>query len=325
VTTARSWQELAERFSLGSVRGTPAYVTRGAMGEIWQLDTADGRWAVKWQFRWAPTDARPPDVPIQLAAADAGIPLPRPRVAPAGAAVLAVGGRHARVYEWVDLGRPLAPPVSAAAAAEAGRLLGVLHRLSIPAHEPADPWYTAAPSADRWTDLVERAAATGAAWAAQLKAARGLIADLTEFAIPASQPPVACHRDFNPDNVLPALPDGHLTVLDWENAGRLDPRRELGYALFAWSTGRGRIDAAAADALAAGYSAACGTTPDLGAGLYATAVATHLNILRVMAERSLEDPDDRSYADEAVLGLLNDDLGDLSRVVGLNSHRKDAS
>lgn len=44
--TPAGWPALAERFALGALRGAPGYVTRGAMGEIWRLDTARGRWAV---------------------------------------------------------------------------------------------------------------------------------------------------------------------------------------------------------------------------------------------------------------------------------------
>ena len=73
------WQALADRFSLGKVLGIPGYIARGAMGEVWRLETSDGRWAVKWLFPWVQADPRPADVDVQLAAAAAGIPLPRPR------------------------------------------------------------------------------------------------------------------------------------------------------------------------------------------------------------------------------------------------------
>ena len=45
--TPADWIMLAGRFDLGAVRGAPAYVTRGAMGEIWHLETTRGRWAAK--------------------------------------------------------------------------------------------------------------------------------------------------------------------------------------------------------------------------------------------------------------------------------------
>lgn len=316
MTTSGRWHDLAERFCLGSLRGAPAYVARGSMGEIWRLETAGGCWAVKWQFPWAPADPRPRDVPVQLAAAQAGIPLPLPVLTPDGAAVISAGGAHARVYQWAELSDPLVPPVGPPAAAEAGRLLGILHSLAIPAPEPEDPWYAEPPAAERWASLAGRAAAAGTWWAPLLAAASGLIGDLTAIAVPAGQPPLTCHRDFHPGNVLPDRSDGHLIVLDWENAGRLDPRRELGYALFVWSCGAGRTDEATANALLAGYTATAGRAVDPGAGLFATAAAVHLNFLAAMAEQALDDPEHRSFAEEAIASLLDADLADLSRLAG---------
>ncbi len=317
MTTQERWQALADRFGLGRVDGTPSYVARGAMGETWQLTTTTGRWAAKWQFPWAPADPRPADVAIQRAASAAGIPLPLPVTGPDGAAVVQVGDRHARLYQWVDLGRPVTPPASAAVAAEAGRLLGTLHRLAIPADGPVDSWFTTAPSAEHWADIRDRATAAGADWASPLAAASGLIAHLSEAAEPSLGTPVTCHRDFNPDNVIPAVRGGRLTVLDWENAGPLDPLRELGYVIFAWCTGGGSFDPAAADALLAAYANATGRAPDLASDLYATAVAVHLNFLMAMASTALTEPEHRSYAEAALAGLLAHDLRDLHRIVKL--------
>ncbi len=319
MTTAHGWQQLTEAFGLGAQAAEPEYVTRGAMGEIWRLETARGTWAVKWQFPWAPTDAKPPDVPIQLAAAAAGIPLPLPVTAADGAAVVLAGDRHARVYEWIDLGEPLTPPVPASTAAEAGGLLGLLHGLALPADEPVDDWYTQVPRADYWADLDDRAAAACAAWAPALAAARSRIGELSALVVPPSaRPPVACHRDFNPDNVHPMAADGRLAVLDWEDAGPLDPMRELGYAVFAWCSGDGQFDPVAADALLAAYAAAAGSALEPGADFFATAIATQLNFLRVMAEQALTEPEHRSYAEQAIANLLDQYLSELEQVVRLS-------
>ena len=114
------WTELARRFDLGQVRGAAQFVARGAMGEVWRLETIRGAWAVKWRFPWGPVQPRPADVGVQLAAAAAGIPLPVPVLTPAGEAVARIGSRHVRVYEWAELARPAEPPVSDRTAAEAG-------------------------------------------------------------------------------------------------------------------------------------------------------------------------------------------------------------
>ena len=58
-----------------------------------------------------------------------------------GEVVARIGSYHVRVYEWAELARPAEPPVGDRTAAEAGRLLGVLHSLALPTTEPDDPWY----------------------------------------------------------------------------------------------------------------------------------------------------------------------------------------
>jgi len=316
--TPGDWQCLAQRFELGYLTGDPGYVTRGAMGEIWRLDTSNGRWAVKWQFPWAPADPRPLDATVQLAAAAAGVPLPLPVTAPDADAVAAVGGRHARVYHWVELGQPVLLPATPAVAADAGRLLGLLHRLGLTSDEPVDPWYTQVRPADYWTELADRATAAGAAWAPRLAGARGLVAYLSEFVTPPpDRPVIVCHRDFNPGNVIPAVPDGRLTVLDWENCGPLDPVRELGYAVYTWSCGGGRFDAGAAEALLAGYASATGADPELPDDLFATAVATHVNVLGVMAEQAIAEPEHRRYAEARIAELLDDELAELRQLLAL--------
>jgi Ser/Thr protein kinase RdoA (MazF antagonist) len=311
---ADGWAELAERFGLGTVLGTPAHVARGAMGEVWRLDTSHGRWAVKWQFPWAPAEPSPADVGVQLAAAAAGIPLPLPVLTRAGEAVVQAGGQHARVYEWADLGRPVEPPAGDRAAAEAGRLLGTLHRLALPPTGPDDPWYTALPAARDWAALAGRATAAGVAWAGDLATALELIGRLSARAAgpPPTERRIVCHRDFSPANVLPAADGSHLVVLDWENAGPLDPRCELGYALFAWCAGHGQVSTATVAALLDGYAAGSGTDPAPQPGMFVTAIAATLNFLYVMAEHAVTDPGHADFASQQVSGLLRQDLAELA-------------
>jgi len=326
--TPASWDDLASQFALGRITTDPQYVTRGAMGEIWRLETSGGRWAVKCQFPWAPADPRPADIAVQRAAAQAGIPLPLPATTPDGSAVATIDGRPARVYEWVDLRGAIELPAPAATAAEAGRLLGLLHGLALaPQPEnghPIDPWYTEVPDVTYWAGLVGRAKADGATWAPSLAAARGLIADLTELVLPPppDAPLIICHRDFNPDNVFPAAHDGRLVVLDWENCGPLSADREVGYAVFTWCSGNGEFDQAAADALLAGYASASGAATAVGPDFFATAVATHLNVLRVMAEQALAEPEHRRFAEGFIADLLNRDLSDLWQLTKLSLSKR---
>jgi aminoglycoside phosphotransferase (APT) family kinase protein len=317
--TPAGWRELAGRFGLGEVLGSPGYVTRGAMGEIWRLDTSGGSFAVKWQFPWAPAGPRPADVPVQLAAAAAGIPLPRPVLTPDGAAVARAGGQRARVYEWADLAGPVALPAADPTAAEAGRLLGVLHGLGLSSDEADDPWYEQVPPVRGWAGLADQATAAGLDWARRLAGAQDLIAGLSARAAAPRHPGprIVCHRDFNPDNVLPARSGAHLVVLDWENAGPLDPGWELGYALFAWSAGDGQVSASAMTALLDGYATASGRRPAIRPGMFVTAIAAHLNFLWAMAEQAINEPEHRDFAAGQIAGLLGHDLADLARFLDL--------
>ena len=315
----KRWTELARRFGLGEVHGAAAFVARGAMGEVWRLETTRGAWAVKWQFPWGPVQPRPADVGVQLAAAAAGIPLPGPVLTPAGEAVARIGSHHVRVYEWANLARPAEPPVDDQTAAEAGRLLGVLHGLALPATEPDDPWYAEVPPLADWAALTDHAAAARLTWADQLAGAQERISGLSARATVPSRRArrIVCHRDFNPDNVVPASSGDHLVVLDWENAGPLDPGRELGYALFAWAAGPGQISTTSVASLLDGYATALGTDPALGPGMFATAIAVHLNFLFVMAEQAIADPGQRDYCERQLAGLLDHDLDDLARFLDL--------
>jgi Ser/Thr protein kinase RdoA (MazF antagonist) len=313
--TKRSWSDLATVFGLGPVTGSPAYVARGAGGEIWRLETGTGVWAVKWLFDGAPSEPRPADVDVQFAAAAAGIPLPLPVLTPAEDAVAIIGQQYARVHYWADLAQPAEPPVDDSTAAQAGRLLGVLHGLALASPEPDDPWYTEVPSAHDWTILTGQAQTAGMAWAAQLKVSLDRIATLSARTT-GPRPPgpsIVCHRDFNPDNVIPAASGDGLVVLDWENAGPLPPSLELGYALFAWTAGHEHPSPSAITAMLGGYRAASGRDTDVSPGLFITAIAAHLNFLHSMASLAIIDPAQRDYATRQVTELLDDGLDDLAR------------
>src|SRR4051812_5531217 len=100
--------ELAERFGLGvgTARLSGGPVARGRQGEVWRLETADGRWAVKVPFQESDEAGVSLSARFQEAACAAGVPAPAVRRATDGCVFARVGGRQVRVYEWVDLERP---------------------------------------------------------------------------------------------------------------------------------------------------------------------------------------------------------------------------
>jgi len=175
------------------------------------------------------------DVAFQEAALAAGVLLPRPIVARGGDALIEVGAaddrRSVRVYSWVDLrGRDAVVPTREAAA-----ILGRLHGLAIADPRPIDPWFRDPVPADRWPALIARAVAAGAPWASTLEV---LVPILVEGAGPAtggepadpSDGTIACHLDYNPDNVLLDTA-GRTVVVDWENSGSAFAEQELASAV----------------------------------------------------------------------------------------------
>ena len=297
-------QSVAAAFGLGEPRRPPVYVTRGAMGEVWRLETAASMWAVKALFEWDPPPPIPADVEVQLAAAGAGVRLPRPVLTTDGRAVVEVDGQRYRAYEWVDLEESLTVPVSVDRAREAGWILGTIHSLPVPPDSEVDSWYVRAPAADRWSTLVERAQVAEAAWVDGLQVRVELLTELGAFVDRAAcGSPVVCHRDFDPSNVLPDK-TGYLVTLDWENAGPLDPAAEVAFSLVAWTSAGGTADARAATALLDGYAGSAGAPPVLSRDSFNVAVATYLNFVAVMADQALEDSRHQSFAEQKVTGLL---------------------
>lgn len=293
--------DVAATFDLGRPAvERPAFIARGAMGQLWRLQTDAGRWAVKVLFDGADHgDPLPRDVAVQEAAAATGVRLPQVRLTPDGRAV--VGG--VRVYEWVDLAPKLVPPVDAATAAEAGDVLGRLHAHALrpEAGETVDDWYVTAPPPAAWEDLAARADAAGASWAAGLRDRLDHLVELGRF-VAASRcdhaDVVVCHRDFDPSNVFRPSAGGPLVVLDWENAGPLSASAELAMAVSAW-VGDGD-DGPFLDA----YRGAGGQGVITGPETFATATATTLNYLRVVVLQALEDGEHRAFAEPIIDAIL---------------------
>jgi Ser/Thr protein kinase RdoA (MazF antagonist) len=240
---------IADRFALGpraALSDGPA--ARGKQGAIWRLTTADGRWAVKVQFRPGDEAALAPAAAFQEAATAAGVPAPRIRRTTEGDLFAVVDGVQLRVYEWVDLGDPdplLDPELVGAAVA-------ATHR--VPGAEPAAPftdpdrWYLDPVGAPRWDELIDELHAEGAPFAARLAALRDELVALESWLTPPAAPRT-CHRDLMADNLFPTATGG-VCIIDWENSGPADPSQELAVVLFEYA----RTDPGRARALAAAYA-----------------------------------------------------------------------
>ncbi|MER7365284.1 hypothetical protein [Nonomuraea wenchangensis] len=126
-------EAVAAAYGLGEPVGPAVYAARGELGRIWRLDTRRGSWAVKELLVPVREEDARADVAFQVAAAEAGVRLPRPVLTGGGDVV--AGGRW-RVYAWVDLVEG-----AQVTAGELGAVTAGLHRVGHPAAGPVAAWF----------------------------------------------------------------------------------------------------------------------------------------------------------------------------------------
>jgi hypothetical protein len=216
--------DVARAFALGEGARFTGRIERGEQGQIEELVTSHGTFAVKTSFGEPDLDGE--DAAFQAAARAAGVPAPAVLRAAAGAWHAEIGGLPVRAYEWVDLlpaSREIDP-------AEAGRIVAAIHRTPFAGSRPEDPWYTEPVGAPAWDRLLGRLAAAAAPFGADVAGLRDeLVA--TEGLLRRSADLRTCHRDLWAENVRPT-PAGGLCVIDWENCGLADPGQEVAGVVF---------------------------------------------------------------------------------------------
>ena len=224
--------DVAERYSLGNDAALSGPVARGQVGQVWQLTTSRGTFAIKEQFEPFPEDEVREHAAFQEAAHAAGINVPVVIRDRDGRATTMFGGVQVRAFGWVDL-RKRTPDVDPV---EVGSVVASIHRLPFPGRLPTDAWYTEPVGSDRWEALARRLTEASAPFAERFTAMRDELVAL-EGLIEEPRNLRTCHRDLWADNVLPTL-DGPLCVIDWENCGLADPAQELALVLFEFGMGR---------------------------------------------------------------------------------------
>ncbi len=222
-------QEVSFVFGLGTAITLSGPVARGEVGEIRQLVTDRGRWAVK-------QDLDPPG-PDDLAEAEAsaefhhrcwqaGIPTPEPVPSRRGGFVAEVGGEHVRAYSWVDL----VDPDTGLDPATVGGLLARLHAVQARPQGPVHPWFEAPIGAREWRGVLKASRAAGAPYADRLAELVPHLLEVESILTPM-RPVQTCHLDLWSDN-LRRTTSGDLCVIDFDNAGPADPTREVAMLLF---------------------------------------------------------------------------------------------
>jgi hypothetical protein len=176
---------VAACFGLGGAAVMSGPVARGEPGQVWRVETARGRWAVKEPFDAPVPEEVADDAAYQDAVRAAGVPMPEIVRTVDGDVLAGVGSAIVRVYGWVDL-KPLDRRLDAVAV---GRLLAAIHRVGHRGRSPVHWWYTDPVGADRWDELVAQLAAAGAPFAGTLAAQRDELAALECLRDHAGSPP----------------------------------------------------------------------------------------------------------------------------------------
>jgi hypothetical protein len=221
--------DIARVFGLGGDARFTGRVGRGEQGQVEELVTSRGSFAVKTSFDLPELDGE--DARFQAAACAAGVPAPAVLPTAAGAWHAEMGGLPVRVYEWVDL----LPPDSSFDPVEAGRVVAAIHRTPFAGTRPEHPWYTEPVGAVAWDGLVTDLTAARAPFAAGVAGMRDELVAL-EALLERSSALRTCHRDLWSDNLRPAL-SGGLCVIDWENCGLADPGQEIAGVVFEFGYG----------------------------------------------------------------------------------------
>ena len=280
---------VADRFGLGEHASLDGPVAFGRLGEIWQLVTERGRFAVKHaQFAVSMEDAER-DAAFQESVRRTGVPMPAVVRAVDGSVVADVGGDPVRVYEWVDVlpaDRGLDPR-------ELGQVLAAIHAVVVTTDDPVDGWYVDPVGAEAWLELLMRLRKADAPFVDRLEDLLPAVCE-AEGILALPRQVQVCHRDLWADNVR-RTPGGGLVVLDWENSGPGDVNGELGCALFEY--GRGQADRMRT--LYAAYVDAGGPGRLTGRGDLTMLVAQLGNIARVGCERWLASSTDQERARNA--------------------------
>jgi len=244
VLSATDADAVADAYGLRRPAVLEGPVARGQLGQVWRLDAAEGRYAVKEWFAEPDLAEVAKDADLVLAARAEGVTTPGIIRTPDGAVAASMptlakppgsGGGNGtgstegtaiRLFEWVDL-RPRTRLLDPAAV---GAMLAGLHRAGPPTRESVDNWFSTGVGRASWISLQERVTREGAPFAAVLAA---LLGDLVavESVMEPHEEPIVCHRDLWADNVL-GTADGDVCVIDFENLGPADPSQELAMVLF---------------------------------------------------------------------------------------------
>lgn len=300
---------VAAAFDLGVPTGPMVGVGKQWAGHAWRLTTERGRWLARELSEWFDESALEHEVLLAESAAAAGIVTPRPVRSTAGTILATVGDRRWRVYTSPAVGPEPTTPADPRRAAAAGRIVGKVHALRLPAPAPVTSWLTNVRPEAQWRHLQQAAASVGKPWAERLDEVIPAIMEVNGIVEPARTEAElvlsACHYAPNAFCVAGAA---DLAVMSWEHAGAIPPRWDFGSTLLFWSEGvLGRVNEPAVEAVVAGYAEEFELPDPFDLGIFSAVLCGSLSWLTSRIRIALtEHAAQRALADRAVPWLLRD-------------------
>jgi Ser/Thr protein kinase RdoA (MazF antagonist) len=296
---------VAQRFGLPEPTDELRPAHRGAVGQIYCLQTAAARFAVK-EFFWSAAEA---DIVRETQFRDVAV---RHGVRAAenlrttDGAYLArfpdeMGGKYVRVYTWVNGVQETGPEVGIWLAG----MLGRLHAIGYPAEGEVDPWYWKPPTEAEIAELIERSERANGSWSADLRNARPRMLELAALVSDIDRSRlIMCHRDMQAQNVLRT--DEGRVLVDWDDVGPALPDWEL--AAFLRTQSRAAESTAIVGDLVAAYRTGGGTATISSLDQFTWLIASPLNYVKAQVEVAVDTTGSmREFAvrelDRALAGL----------------------
>lgn len=300
---------ICELFDLGAPSGTPTPVEGGLTNRLWRLTATRGAFAVKQMnldvHRAGYVAWFDRAFALEQAAFAAFVPMPRPvpvaatgrclgDVAEADGSAITV-----RVHAWVE-GVPLdnSTAYPNEVAARVGSILARIHALGMRPEQSAREALRVFGD-EHWLALAERADRAGAGWATELRSLLPVIGELEAYVVAAHSDRTGLllsHRDSDAKNFMRA-PSGALLLVDWDQAGPVNPRHDLANTALVWAgVHRGDPDPTVARALVDAYRRGGGVAEPFRPTDLADLVALRIawfdfNVHRALGERVRDESD----------------------------------
>lgn len=256
-------ETIAAHFGLGTVEGSPVQ-QHGGVNTLWRIQTQRGDFAVHEmavvadELDQAARCQRAFDLEVAAAAAGVAIaqPVTDPLTGQASAAFPGLAGPVV-VHRWVDA-KPVQLGRTTLSAYEVlGRSLAQIHNLNLDIVPPSRDALYRHPTVDEWRELAQQGHRFGWAWAASIdRAATELVeglATVDDWDRSCGESPIFSHRDLTSSNILDA--DDGPVLIDWEDAGLIQPGTEVGRTALDNFGRDGSLDVGALSAYLMGYQA----------------------------------------------------------------------